>query len=592
MITRVRADPGVAFLWLALVAVVVLYAPTLGRGLINYDDTWLVADNFHLHELTTSSLHTIFFDTSSATRFILGAEYLPVRDLSIAVDWAMWGDWYAGFHLTNLAIYLVSVGLWFAVLLELGIDRRVAGLAILLWAIHPAHAESVAWISERKGLLGLVFAGITALGYLRFRCGRSAWWLVFAVIAALLTVWSKALFAFAIASLVPLELIVPGRRSWRRSLVGLGCIGFVGLAAFIPVVLTATNLHVVDTTDHAPAGWLAMVVGGHGFYLQLAVAAFRNAVSYPIMTHGPSSIDLALGAVGLLAMLALAVAPVGRCRVPIPLRIAAIIWLVGWLPASRLVLPLKAVLFADRYILFSSLGVALAAAVGLLAIDSARARNTLLAAIVLALVMRTLDAQSNWRDTATLWQRAVVSNPNDGDAWASYVEALEEAQRPGNAYDALREGLQHSRAPRLLLRKALLVVEHGQRSDAVRSMREAAEAGEPRAMVNLAILLSQDRNLDEALEWTKRAAAKAPLYAKAHKTVGGVLLAMKRAAEAVPVLQRAHELSPLDLETRRNLAIALIRTGRGAEAREHLEACMFDPRMAAEARRLLAQLSK
>jgi Flp pilus assembly protein TadD len=587
-----RADPGAALVWLAIAAVIALYAPTLGRGLVNYDDTWLVADNFHLHELTQRTLRTIFFDTSQETRFILGAEYLPVRDLSIAIDWAVWGDSYAGYHLTNLLLYACAVMLWFAVLIALRVPRTIAGIAILLWAVHPAHAESVAWISERKGLLGIVFAGLTTLCYLRFRAGRSSAWLVFALVAAVLTVWSKALFAFAIAALAPLELVAPGRRSWRRSLVGLGCIALVALGAFVPVVVTAIHLHVVDTADRAPAGWLAMVVGSHGFYLQLAAAAFRNAISYPIRTLGPSTLDIALGALGLVAFAGVAAAPARVWRIPHTLRAAAIIWLIGWFPASRLVLPLKSVLFADRYILFASLGITLAAAVGVVALASVRVRNLLLGVVVLALAMRTLDAQSNWRDTGTLWQRAVVSNPTDGDAWASYVEALEENDQPHHAYDALREGLQRSRAPRLLLRKALLVLERGQRPDAITAMRDAADAGEPRAMVNLAILLVQDGKLDDALAWAQRSVETAPLYGKGYKTIGGVLLAMKRPGEAIPALSRAHALWPVDLETRHDLALALIQVGRGAEARAHLEACLFDPRMAAEVRSLLARLPK
>jgi hypothetical protein len=73
-----RRDPLLA---LALVLVAVLYAPTLGRGIVNYDDTWLLRDNWILQEPSWASLHTILFDLSSPLRFALSPEYLPVRDL-------------------------------------------------------------------------------------------------------------------------------------------------------------------------------------------------------------------------------------------------------------------------------------------------------------------------------------------------------------------------------------------------------------------------------------------------------------------------------------------------------------------------------
>lgn len=588
-----RNDPGGAFVIAALLGTLALYAATFSRGLVNYDDTWLVRDNFLLHELSAETLYTILFDTSPETRFILGAEYLPIRDLSIAIDFAIWGDWYGGFHLTNVVLYGLGIVVWFAVLLELGLDRKLSGLAILLWALHPAHAESVAWISERKGLLALVFAGVAVLGYLRFRRGASRWWLGVATLASMLTVWSKAPFAFALAALGPLELVAQTPRvSWRRSLVGLGTIALVGITAFVPVVLTAMNLRVVDSVDRAPAGWLAMALGTHGFYLQLAVAAVPNAITYPIRTLGPSVVDIVIGTVGLLLATAAAVVPRRVLRVPAAVRIGAIVWLFGWLPVSRLVLPLKAVLVADRYILFSTLGAALVAAAGLLAIRASRARSALIVAIVVALAMRTLDSQANWRDTPTLWHRAVTSNPGDGDAWAAYVEALEEVEQHALAYDALREGLQQSRAPRLLLRKALLMVERGQRSDALESMRAAAEAGEVRAMVNLAIMLAQDGNHEEALRWARRSVETAPLYGKGYKTLGGILLAMKRPREALAAFEKAHKIWPIDLQTRHDMALALIALGRTAEARTHLERCLLDPVIGPQARRLLATLPR
>ncbi len=592
ILERMRRDPGATLVVVAVAAVNALYLPTLFRGLVDYDDTWLVRDNFILHDFSPRTLKTIFFDTSAETRFILGAEYLPARDMSIAIDLAIWGDAYAGFHLTNLIVYVLALVVWFWVLVELGVSRTLAGLAILFWAIHPAHAESAAWVSERKGLLGLLFAGVASIGYLRFRIGRSAGWLVLAMAAALFAVWSKAPYAFAVAALAGFELVSPvPRHSWRRSLVGLGAIAVVGAAAFVPVIMTATNLRVVSGEDRAPAGWLAMAIGGHGFYLQLAASAFRNAISYPIRSVGPSALDLVIGALGLVAVLA-SLVRIRRWQPPDVIRIAALIWLFGWLPASRLVLPLKAVLFADRYILFGTLGVTLALGFAIMKIPTARSRNALVAVIGLALAMRALDAQSNWRDDLTLWKRGVVSNPYDDDAWAAYVERLEEVGDEGHAFDALREGLQRARGPRLLMRKALLLAKRGIRADALVAMREAADAGEPRAMANLALMLFEDGKRDEALQWAKRSVEIAPLYAKGWKTIGGIYLTMNKPAEALVALEKAHKIWPLDLKTRHDLGLTLMKLGRFAEARAHLEACILDPEVGRQARLLLSRLPK
>ncbi len=203
--SRVARDPGLAWLAVALVLAALLYAPTLPRGLTNYDDPWLYADNAIVQHASWASVHAILFDFDATHRFTLGAEYLPVRDLSVMLDYAVFGDWYPGFHAVGLAIYLAAIALWFHALAALGIDRQVAGLAMLIWAIHPSHVESVAWLAERKGVLGAAFAGAAVLGYARFRGGRGARWLILGAIAAACAVWSKAPSAFAIAALAPLE---------------------------------------------------------------------------------------------------------------------------------------------------------------------------------------------------------------------------------------------------------------------------------------------------------------------------------------------------------------------------------------------------
>ena len=94
---------------LALIAVAAVYAVTLTRGLVTFEDPWLIRDNWIVQDASWSSLRTIFFDLDSPRRFTLAPEYLPIRDLSVLLDFAIWRDWLGGFHLTNLALYLAGM---------------------------------------------------------------------------------------------------------------------------------------------------------------------------------------------------------------------------------------------------------------------------------------------------------------------------------------------------------------------------------------------------------------------------------------------------------------------------------------------------
>ena len=589
---RARTDPGLACVVLSILSVVALYASTVGRGIVNFDDPWLYRDNWVLQDLTWSTLRAVWLELDSPARYALSPEYLPVRDMSVMLDFQLWGGWYGGFHLTNVLLYVLAIVVWFAALVELGVERATAGLAILIWAVHPSHAESVAWLSERKGLLGALFSGTCALAYARCRAGRSVAWLALALVAAVLAVWSKALAAFTVAALAPLELVLPGRASWRRSLVGLGALGLVGGLAFIPVVLLAAQANVVGIDVVAPAGRAEMVAGVAGFYLRMGAMLAPNAISYPLSALGPSVLDVVVGIVGLAALVGLAAAPgIGTWRPTPELRAGACVWLVTWFPVSHLVLGLQMVYVADRYQLMPTLGIALIAAALLRRISRDRARVALIAVVVLAAALRTLDAQSNWRDDLTLWERATVSNPRDPKAWSAYAYTLSELGADDLAWEAIERGLTYAPSPNLLLRKAVMLELRGERDAAFATMREAAEGGELRAMSNLALLLHDRGETAEALAWARRSTAGAPL-APRFRAHGKIALAAGQLPEALAAFRAAYAYEPTVPANRYNLALALIGLHRAQEAIPHLLACANAPATAADCRRELSKFQR
>ena len=567
MLDRLRRDRGLALAILALIAAIALYAPSVARGLVDYDDPVLYRDNWVVRDASWDHVQTILFDLDGPARQVLQPEYLPVRDLSVMLDYAIWGDHYGGFHLTNLVLYLLAIMVWFAALSELGVPREIAGLAVLLFAVHPSHAESVAWLAERKGLLGVMFAGLCACGFARFRAGGARRWLAIAMRAAVFAVWSKATAAFGVAALAGLELALPERRvSWRRSLVALGGIAAVGIVAFVPVLVVATSAQVVGSEVHAPAGRAELVLGVLGFYAQMGLGLGRNAVAYPIATGGPSVIELAVGAVSIIAIIA------GLVRGAPIVRAAISIWLFAWLPASHLVLPLQMVVVADRYLLVPVLGLVLALAYGISRVRERRARIALGAVVVLALFARAFDAQSSWRSNLALWERAVEVDPRNGDAWSRYAQALIDAGDPNAARAAIAEGLEHGRSAPLLVRAALVANEEGDSATALALFREAASIGDRAAMANLASLLGEQNLVDEGLVWARRATADQFPYAFGFSVRGKLALRARDVGEALAMFERAYALAPTDAN-RYNLAAALLAMHRAPEALPHLVAC-------------------
>ena len=146
----------------ALVASFICLFPTLQNGFVNWDDSAYILRNSMVWGLSWENLQQMF--TTSET---LGL-YHPLTLFSFAVDYTIWGTQAFGFHLTNLLLHLLNIGMVFGLVLKLTKKEMAAFVAALLFGMHPMHLESVAWISGRKDVLYTVFALISLLCYLSY----------------------------------------------------------------------------------------------------------------------------------------------------------------------------------------------------------------------------------------------------------------------------------------------------------------------------------------------------------------------------------------------------------------------------------------
>ncbi len=129
----------------------------------HFDDNVFVTDNQHvLSGMTGENIRWAF----TATR---GGTWMPLVWLSYLFDHQVGDIDPQVYHLTNLALHLVNVILLFVVLFELTRSRWRSAFVAALFAIHPLHVESVAWIAERKDVLSTLFWMLAMLAYVRYR---------------------------------------------------------------------------------------------------------------------------------------------------------------------------------------------------------------------------------------------------------------------------------------------------------------------------------------------------------------------------------------------------------------------------------------
>ena len=142
-----------------VLATVFIYRGVRTSEFLTYDDLGYVQDNQRVHQgLTEKSIEWAFtsFDVSN---------WHPLTWISHMVDWQLYGANPSGHHMTNVYLHSASAILLFLLLLYMTGYFWRAAIVAFLFALHPAHAESVAWVSERKDVLCTFFWFATILVY-------------------------------------------------------------------------------------------------------------------------------------------------------------------------------------------------------------------------------------------------------------------------------------------------------------------------------------------------------------------------------------------------------------------------------------------
>src|SRR5205823_7007761 len=164
-IERLR-QPAFICLWLALVTLLA-YVPVFQARFVGYDDPGYVTANPHvLSGITLANLHWAFVTNEVGN-------WHPVTWISLMLNSQYFGSGAGAFHAVNLLLHVANTLLLFLWLLRATGAKWRSALVAALFALHPLHVESVAWISERKDVLSTLFWMLALLGYTNYaKTGR------------------------------------------------------------------------------------------------------------------------------------------------------------------------------------------------------------------------------------------------------------------------------------------------------------------------------------------------------------------------------------------------------------------------------------
>jgi protein O-mannosyl-transferase len=529
--------------WLPLALVIGLtvlaYLPSLANGFIWDDDVSLTINPFIL---SGDGLRQFWLTTQTP-------DYWPVTATTLWTEWRLWGSDPLGYHVTNLGLHLLEVGLLWAVLRRLRIPG--ATLAALLFAVHPVNVESVAWITQRKNLMAMLFFLLSIRAYLRSEEGARSGYAL-SLLAFLLALLSKG--SVAILPVVLLGIVAYRRPVERKD--GLRLLPFFLLAGILTLVdIWFQGHHLAATETIRHAGGVERLLGAGAavvFYLWKALLPFHLLLPYPLWRIEPGAVIWWLplaGAAGLTAFLGWQARSKGWARA------ALFAWgyfCVALLPVMGFtdVYFMKFSLVADHYEHLALIGVTTLAGAGW---AEWRRRQPgpvpLVAAVLAAGILAGLTWQQcrRYRDAETFFTATLRDNPGSAMAQGNLGMILGSQQRNEEAMVHLREALRlDPGSAETRSNIGAILVGEGRMAEGV-AQYQAALRIKPDLFVvhlNLGNILLHEGRLPEAREELQKAVSLRPAFPEAHGLLGDALRRLGRNEEAIGEYQAALRLKP------------------------------------------------
>lgn len=500
---------------LTLAAIVfAVFGQTLTHDFVDFDDNEYVFGNDMVRQGLTLAGVKWAFTTSHAMN------WHPLTWLSHMADCQIYGLNPAGHHLTNVLLHCATVILLFLVLRDMtGAFWRSAAVAAI-FAIHPLRVESVAWVSERKDVLSGAFFMLTLMAYVRFV--RQAWsWGLYGLV---LLLFALGLMAKPMLVSLPCVLLLldfwPLRRAESILKLLMEKIPLFALSALsCAATVWAEHRAMIPVAKYPLPLRVANAVESCAIYFQQWVWPSSLTVLYPY----PSAIVFWKAAVACLFVFGLSLV-VWMLRRKQPWLLAGWSWyLVMLLPVLGIV-QVGSQAHADRYTYLPSVGLLLA---GTWAVAEWKLKpdtwGALVALLLTSLIVCSWKQVSYWRNSGTLWDRALDIYPDNALAHSNFAATL---MRAGRVEDAI-----------VHYRKTLAL-----RPDSIDTRFLLARA------------LLQNGNLDEAIQYFNETLKQAPNSPEIYSCLGNAWSRKGNEGQAIVDFQNALHLKPDDPGTENSLA--------------------------------------
>lgn len=601
---------SVVFLCIALVlTTVVVYLQTGEHRFLNFDDDTYVTDNRHVtHGITAQGL--LWAVTS-----VEEANWHPLTWISHMADVQLFGMNPRGHHLSSVAIHATNTLLLFLLLVRLTAARWSSAFVAVLFALHPLHVESVAWVAERKDVLSALFGFITLHLYTAYVTKQQQSLYILSLSAFALGLMSKPM-------LVTLPVVMLLLDYWPLERFRDNTTHEAGRAVAlvkekIPFLACALGSGIITIYAQQMSGAMTTLLAipiqlrcknallAYVTYIGKTVWPRNLAVYYPF----PADIPL-WQALGAFLLLSLATIATIRSRRRYPYLMAGWFWFLITLAPVIGIMQVGAQSMADRYTYLPLIGLFIMVAWGIPdLLKRVRQRPVILALLaamaITAVTTLTWLQLGYWHDSISLYRHTIEVTSNNRLAHYNLGVALAAHNEPDAAIREYRETLRitpsdadaHSAL-------GVMLINRGELAAAIRELQEAirfrpdfmsahnnlgialSKNGHPQAAIrefrealrlkpdfaeahnNLGVAMSNNDEPDQAIREIREAIRINPDFAEAHNSLGGMLASRGELDGAIREFRETLRLAPDHVKAFENLGLALARKRITTETRK------------------------
>lgn len=594
----IRSNSIHIFICLGLALIVILpFYQTSQFNFVIYDDSLYIMSNKNIQAGFNWNSISWAFTT------MFGVNWHPLTWLSLILDYKMYGMNAGGYHVTSMLIHLVNSVLLFLILGRMTGQLWQSGFVAALFAVHPLHVESVAWVMERKDVLSAMFWLLTMGTYVYYVASPSWKRYIWVVVAFVLGLMSKPMLVT-----LPFVLLLLDYWPLRRFQDGAGVFidGWRLFLEKVPLLVLSAAVSAITIYGQGSIGAIkslenfglpermANVTISYWEYVFKMLWPVKLACFYPY----PTSFSIFVVVLSLVFLGAVCFFSFRYIRT-VPYLGVGWFWFLGTLVPVIGIIQVGSQAMADRYTYIPLIGLFIVIAWGIPDLLKGNPIYRYFVPVaagttILLMVILTYEQTGVWKDTRALFEHAIAVTENNyvahnnlgtylmkhkclGEATSHFEKVVrikpDNEKYLNNLGIALFQQNKYKESMTYYLRAIAVnprfadtyynagdaCLFNGRENEAIEYYQKGIQLrpGDAIAAVaenNMAEILIHQKKLDEAIIYLRAAIKHHPNYAVARNTLALVLVRKNRIGEAINELKEALRINPQYTEARKNLS--------------------------------------